>query len=112
MERLEYEADFFAADFGLLLVGQVGNVPAIQPVSAGTRAIQQADQIEQGGFTGTGRPHDRNIIARRDVQVDAAQRGNLLIADRETAADLAKINHSNSTPVGIYWKKPCSDVVT
>src|SRR3989338_3508899 len=99
MERLEYEADFFAADFGLLLVGQRGDIPAIQPVSAGTRAIQQADQIKQGGFTGTGRPHDRNIVTRRDVQVDAAQRGNLLIADREAAADLAKLYHSSTAPL-------------
>jgi hypothetical protein len=78
-----------------LLVIQIGDVPAIKLVCAGTRAIQQTDQIEQGGFAGAGRPHDGDIIARRDVQVDAAQSGDLLIADHEAAADLTKLYHSN-----------------
>jgi len=94
MERLEHEADLLAAHSGLLHVAQRGDVATIQPVGARTRPVQQAYQIKQCRFAGAGRPHDRDIIARRDVQVDAAQRGDLLVADRETAADLAKFDHS------------------
>ena len=93
MEGLEHETDLFAAHFGLLHIIQVGDVAAIQQISAGTRTIQQADQVEQGGFAGTGRPHDGDIIARSDVQVDVAQRGDLLIADSEDAADLGQFDH-------------------
>jgi hypothetical protein len=39
------------------------------------------------GFAGTGWHHEGDIIARRDVQVDAAQCDNLLIADCEAAGD-------------------------
>ena len=87
MERLEHETDLFAAHPGLLLVIQVGDIPAIQQVGSGTRAIQQTDQIQQSGLARAGWPHDGNIVTGRDVQVDTAQRGNLLVADLECATD-------------------------
>src|SRR3989338_4184588 len=99
MKGLEHETDLFAAHPRLLHIIQRSDVPAIQFVDAGTRPVEQPYQIEQRGFAGTGRPHDRDIVSSRDAQVDAAQRGDLLVSYGETAADLAKLDHSN--PINI-----------
>ena len=44
--------------------------------------------MEQRGFTGAGRADDGQEIALRDIQADAAQGGNIDVAD---TVDLAKI---------------------
>jgi hypothetical protein len=41
------------------------------------RAIQTADQIQQGGFAGSRRTNDRNRLAPTDPEADLAQRDHL-----------------------------------
>ena len=44
------------------------------------RRIQAADQVHQRRFARTGRTHDRDILAALDLDVDAGDRIDLLIA--------------------------------
>ena len=52
MKELEHEADLFAAHAGQFIVAEVRHVAAIEFIAAGTGAVEQADQIEQGGLAG------------------------------------------------------------
>ena len=50
VKELEYETNLVAPDTGLNGIGQRGHVFAIEYVTARTRAIQQADDVKQGGL--------------------------------------------------------------
>ena len=80
VEVLEHEAYFFVARDGQRIVVQGGNFLAVQLVGAGGGAIQAAKNVHQGGFAGTGWSHERGKFPLVDVEVDARQCGNFLIA--------------------------------
>ena len=52
MEGLEHEAYLFAAHARLLHVVQGGDIASIEFVGAGGGPVEQADEVEQGGFAG------------------------------------------------------------
>ncbi len=56
------------------------DVLAAHADAAGAGHIQPADQVEQGGLAGAGRPHQRKEIAFGDIQVDVMQHLDLLLA--------------------------------
>jgi len=52
VEGLEHEADLLAAHPCLIGLGQNGDVVAVQFVAPAVGAVEQADDVEQGGLAG------------------------------------------------------------
>src|SRR6185503_8284849 len=63
--------DFFIADARQLIVIHVADQVAVEVIQAGGRAVQTADQVHQGRFSGAGRTHDGDVFALLDLDVDA-----------------------------------------
>ena len=93
MEELEDEADLLAPHARQFVVGQAGHVAAVEVVAAAVGAVEQADDVEQRGLAGAGRPHDGEVFAGRDVEADAAQGMHFLVADGEDALDAGECDH-------------------
>src|SRR6267154_4136162 len=58
--------------------------------------IVHAQDVQQGRFTGTRRPHDRNELALLNVQIDAAQHIRLCHTVRKRLFDVAQPDHAIS----------------
>ena len=56
-------------------------------------AVEPADQVEQGGFAGAGRPDDGDHLAARDLEVDGFERDHLALAV-EVLGDPGEGDHS------------------
>jgi hypothetical protein len=73
VEGLEDEADFLVADAGELVVVELGDVVAVEPVLALGGRVEAADQVHQGGLAGAGGAHDGDVLVVLDAERDAAQ---------------------------------------
>ena len=73
-ELLEHEADPPRPQAGQLAVGQPPDVLAGDSHATFRRAVERADQVQQGRLAGPGRADDRGQLAFLDAQVDAAER--------------------------------------
>src|ERR1017187_2170328 len=71
VEGLEDEADLPVADARQLVVGHLADQVAVDVVQALGGGIEAADQVHEGGFTGTGRSHDGDVFAAFDFDIDA-----------------------------------------
>ena len=96
VKALEYKADALAAHAGLLIRIEGGDVAAFQPISAAIRPVQQAQQVEHGGFSRAGRPHDRHVFAGRNTEIDVAQRTHHAIAQRKGAIDAVEFDQAHA----------------
>src|SRR3546814_3000722 len=56
------------------------------------RTGEAADQIQQRGLAGTGRPHQRDKITLRDFQIEAVQYFDGLLAARVALGDVLQRN--------------------
>ena len=79
VEGLEDEADLLVADARQLVVVQLADQLAVEPVAALGGRVQAADQVHQRGLAGAGRAHDGHVLVVLDAQGDAAQRLHLLL---------------------------------
>ena len=68
VEALEDEADLVVADFGELVVAEVGNVLAVDEVLARGADVQAAQHIHQGGFPRAGLADDGHKFPRSTVR--------------------------------------------
>ena len=100
VKALEHEADARAAHRGLLVGRQRGDVAAFEPVVAGVGAVEQAEEVEQGGFARAGRAHHRDVLAGLDAQRDVAQRMHLAVAELEDAVDAVEFDLGH----GLLWR--------
>src|SRR3989338_6267755 len=73
IEALEHEADGAIAQQCQLVLAQFRNVAAIQQIAPGRRLVETPEEIHEGGFAGTGRPHDRDEFAGNDAETDIFQ---------------------------------------
>ncbi len=73
VERLEDESDAGPADEGQLVVVQLRDVVAAQDVATFARPIETTQDIQQRGLARAAGTHDRDVLARLDAQVDAAE---------------------------------------
>ena len=73
MVELVDEADGVAADGGAGGVGQAAGIAALDEDRAAVRAVEQAGDMQQGGFAGAGGGHQRDDFACPHRQVGAAQ---------------------------------------
>ncbi len=95
VEGLKDETDFAIADFGQLVVIQFADVGAVQFVSARSAGVQAAEQVHQGGFAGTGRPHDGHVFAALDLQGNIAQGVDGLRAHLIEPGDVLEANQAH-----------------
>ena len=79
IEGLEDEADFLVADARKLIVVEITDQLAVQPIAALGRRIEAADEVHQRGLAGAGRSHDGDILVVADLQRDSAQSVHLLL---------------------------------
>src|SRR5262245_47023575 len=70
VEKLEYETDLVAPDARQIIIGEVGQVLAVNSNFSGCGPVQAADKIQQRGFSRSGRPDDRDHLTLRNVESD------------------------------------------
>ena len=92
VKALENEADALAAHACLFFRRQGRDVAPLQPVGAGVRTVEQAEQVEQRRFAGTGRPHHGDVFARINAQLKLAQGMHLAVAEMENALDAGEFD--------------------
>ena len=80
VEGLENEADFLVADARQLVVDHLADQIAVDVVLALGRRVETADQVHQGRFARPGRSHDRDVLAALDLDIDAGNGVDLLVA--------------------------------
>ncbi len=76
MELLKDEADFFGAIANELIFVEFGEIGAIDDDAAGGQRVETAENIDERGFAGAGRAHQRDPFAGADVEgkrIDGAQ---------------------------------------
>src|SRR4051812_5707811 len=74
MEALEHEPDQIGANVASSRFAQTSGRLAVEKVLAARWLVEEAEQVEQGGFAGPGRSHDRDVVATVDSQVALAYR--------------------------------------
>src|SRR5438105_1976035 len=88
VEHLEHEADLRVAHVGQLVAREARDVLAVEPVAAGRRAIEAAEQVHEGGLAGARRAHDGHEFAGLDRHGDAAQRVHRVRAEMVVLAEV------------------------
>jgi hypothetical protein len=92
VEGLENEADAAVAYLGKLVVGKIGYAARPEHVLAGTRPVQAAEHVHEGGLAGSGWTHHRGEFAFRDVDADARERPDLVVADPVGLRQVARMD--------------------
>ena len=69
--ELEDEAQVAVAEVGELLLGEGGDIDAVDDDGAGVGAVECADNLQQGGLAGSAGADDADHLATVDVEVDA-----------------------------------------
>ncbi len=85
--ELEDEADMIAAVKRQLALVHPGEVVLMEQHLAGGRPVESTQDIQEGGFAGTRRSQQNQDFGIEDIEVDAAQGGNV---DLARAIDLCK----------------------
>src|SRR3569833_956339 len=73
MMNLKHETDAAAAQPGQFLGGELSRVLAIDQQRSAGRARQQADDVEQGAFSGTGGTDERRKLPSLEGKIYAVQ---------------------------------------
>ena len=88
VEVLEDEADPAAPQPRPLRLREPRDVPAVHPVAAGGRAVQEPQQVDQRRLARARRPHQRDHLPAHDRERDPPEHGHL---DRAPHVDLVDI---------------------
>jgi hypothetical protein len=73
VEGLEDEADRAAAQASECLLAELVDAPPREPHLAGRRALQAAEQVQQGGLAAAAWPHHGQRLAGGDLQLDPVE---------------------------------------
>jgi hypothetical protein len=73
VEELEDEADLVPPHSGQVIVGQVGEAFPVDADLTGGWPIESADEIQECGLAGAGRPDDGDHLAARDREGDGVE---------------------------------------
>ena len=101
VEELEDEADLLVANFGELVFAHARDVDAVDLDFAMRRAVQPADQTEQGAFAAAGRSDDADDFPRVNVHIHSAQRVDDCFAERQVFRQTARADDEFCTIVMI-----------
>ena len=93
MKGLKHEADIAVAGGRQLFIAERGDIPPVQKILTGAGPVEQAEQIEQGGFARAGRSHDGNIVTIGKIEIDIIEGVNGLIADLKVTVNIAQFDH-------------------
>ena len=72
------------------VVVHLADQAAVDVVLALRRRIEAADQVHQGRFAGARRPHDRDVLAALDLDIDAGDRVDHLVAHDVGLPDIVR----------------------
>src|SRR5687768_1902539 len=97
VERLKDEPDLLVSDARELVVRHGRDLRAVQPVFAGRRRIQAADDVHERRLAGSRRTHDGHVFIAPDGEIETTQRADDLSAHVVFAFDPARDDH----PLGI-----------
>jgi hypothetical protein len=89
MVELKHEADAPVAERDHVGVAHRGQLEAVQGDAALIDTIQSAKHVQQGALADAGRADDRDHLSRLDRQIEIAQHGQRLTADRIALDDAA-----------------------
>src|SRR2546423_12138854 len=92
IEGLENESDFLIADARQRAGREQRDVFAVEPILAGRRRVEAAEDVHQRRLAGARRSDDRDEVAAVDAGVDAAQRLHLVLAGVVDLGDLLEVN--------------------
>src|SRR5690606_31699434 len=92
LEALEHEADLAVARAGPLVVRQVLDVLAVEPVVAAGGRVEAAQDVEQRALARARRADDGRHLAARDLEPGPGQRGDPLVTHLVVASDLAQLD--------------------
>src|SRR4029077_710706 len=79
MKLLKDKADFFSAVTNQIAFVELREIDAIDDDAAGSQRVQAAKNIDQRGFAGAGRPHERDPFAGCDVKTESVNGAQLAI---------------------------------
>lgn len=74
VERLEHESDLLAAHARELVVAEALDRASVEFVSPRGRTVEAAEEVHERRLARAGSPHDRDVLAARDVEVDRTKR--------------------------------------
>ena len=75
LKLLKNKADLGGAPGGERGGRKMGNIRAAEQVGACGQRVEQAKNMHEGRFSRAGCAGDRNVVAARDMEIDAAQCG-------------------------------------
>ena len=81
VERLEDEADHAVAQVRALVGGGAGDLVAVQPVLAGGRVVQAAEDVHQGALPRAADAHERDQLAAVNGERDPLQHRQVNLAE-------------------------------
>ena len=90
---LEYEPDALFLQFETALSVELVHRFLSKPILAAPSGIMQPQDVQQSGFAGSGRPHDREKIALLDFKADVSQGKVRTAFEGIDAADIAQLDH-------------------
>ena len=70
---LENKAELVVAHARQFVAGELRHFLSVQPVTAAAGVVEAAEQVHEGGFSGTRWTHDSDKFAGGNVERDAAQ---------------------------------------
>ena len=80
VEPLEHEADLAVADIGQVPGSHLVHAGAVQGVASPGGVVETAQDVHEGGFSGTRSAHDGDEFTFADFQVHAPQGGNFYVS--------------------------------
>src|SRR5579875_154500 len=98
IERLKYEADLFVTNPRQLVIVHVADQLAIEIVEAFGGGIEAPDEIHESRFTGTGGPHDGDIFAALNFDVNSRDGVDFLIAHDIGLPEIIGADHDAVAP--------------
>ena len=81
VEVLEDEADFLRAEAGFFFVANAGDGFAVQEIDTRGGGVEEANDVEEGGFAAAAGTHNHNELAALDGEVKIFERKSLGVAE-------------------------------